>query len=651
MQRYLPLMMTRLPALSVVASFSLLVGCLGTPPRECTACGDVCVNLVSDSKNCGACNKVCAGGTRCENSACVTTSSGTGPTECSLDCGASGKCLKGSDGGAASCQCLAGFAGDRCERCAMGLQDKDADGICTPDCTGVTCTNGTCSDTTGTARCVCRPGYAGVSCEVCAIGFQDNDRNASCEATCATAALTCNNGACSDTSGRATCVCTGGFMGAGCNACNAGLQDNDGDGVCRPQCTATQCGTHGTCSDATGTALCTCTGGYTGLTCATCAAGLQDNDTNGTCKPACAMNQCGANGTCSDSTGTAVCTCAMGYAGADCLACAAGLQDNDTNGSCLPSCQSATLTCTGGAICTDVSGTATCSCPAGYTGPTCTQCAAGYQDDDGDGNCALPCSTSPIATSVGPNRLVLRIPNPTPQPLSAGTLVYAQLPPAVRSWALPDGGGIPVIFQLPDGGTSSIGRDLTLAAPDAGTSRVGFRLAVPLPANSTTQDYSLYRADTATFAPAATGIATRVDDPAKNLTCALQGNFFFSIQFRQLGPQQYEINVADGTADNGAYARITITDVLTGTVLRDTTYNNGLGMCCSMVTYIARDTITIPSRLFRVRTESREFSGSHRYYGCDDFATGNPPTSQIGVTDLVYVVTDGFSATAVACGG
>jgi hypothetical protein len=247
--------------------------------------------------------------------------------------------------------------------------------------------------------------------------------------------------------------------------------------------------------------------------------------------------------------------------------------------------------------------------------------------------------------------LVLSIPNPTPQALGTGTLVYAQLPAVARAWALPDGGGVPVIFQLSDGGTSSIGRDLALVAPDAGPSRVGFRLVAPIPANSTSQEYAVYRGTTATFAAPSSGTTVRVDDPTRTLTCGLLGNFFFSIQLRQLGPQQYEINVADGTGDGSAYARITITDVLTGAVLRDTTYNNGVGTCCSMVTYIARDTITIPSRLFRVRTETREFSGSRRFYGCDEFATGNPPTSQIGVTDLVYAVTDGSPATAVACGG
>lgn len=90
--------------------------------------------------------------------------------------------------------------------------------------------------------------------------------------------------------------------------------------------------------------------------------------------------------------------------------------------------------------------------------------------------------------------------------------------------------------------------------------------------------------------------------------------------------------MADGTADGSAYARITITDLFTGAVLRDTTYTNGAGSCCTAVTYIARDAITINSRLFRVRTETREFSGTHRYYGCEDFGTGNPPTSQIGMT-------------------
>jgi hypothetical protein len=98
-----------------------------------------------------------------------------------------------------------------------------------------------------------------------------------------------------------------------------------GSALCGTTCVPTvqaQCSSSGTCADATGVPLCTCTTGYTGPTCSSCAAGYQDNDTNGTCAPTCATRfpgvACSGNGTCSDTSGTASCTCSPGWHGFDC---------------------------------------------------------------------------------------------------------------------------------------------------------------------------------------------------------------------------------------------------------------------------------------------------------------------------------------------
>ncbi len=61
--------------------------------------------------------------------------------------------------------------------------------------------------------------------------------------------------------------------------------------------------------------------GYTGTTCSTCATGYQDNDGNGTCLPTCATftpTACNGHGTCADTSGLATCTCQTGYAGSQC---------------------------------------------------------------------------------------------------------------------------------------------------------------------------------------------------------------------------------------------------------------------------------------------------------------------------------------------
>ncbi|MCD6497206.1 MAG: VCBS repeat-containing protein [Deltaproteobacteria bacterium] len=105
-------------------------------------------------------------------------------------------------------------------------------------------------------------------------------------------------------------------------------------------------------------------------------------------------DQCGTNtcnesiggGTCDDSSGHALCTCNAGYQGISCDECASGYVEQ--SGACLP------VTCGqddcneshGGGTCDDSSGKVVCTCNAGYVGPVCSQCAAGYHPD-GNGAC------------------------------------------------------------------------------------------------------------------------------------------------------------------------------------------------------------------------------------------------------------------------
>ncbi len=317
-----------------------------------------------------------------------------------LDCGAHGQCSD-SDG-AAACVCDAGYAGQGCDQCAAGYQDNDGDGTCQPDCAtaGLTCSDhGQCSDAGGQAACICDAGYAGADCSACAAQYQDNDGDGTCLPSCAGAPPDCSgHGTCSDASGQVACVCNPGYQGSDCSDCADDYQDNDGDGTCLPDCSLANldCSGHGQCSDTSGQAACLCDTGYAGADCAACAAQYQDNDGDGTCAPACAIAglDCGTHGHCDDGSGAAECTCDEGYTGADCTTCAAGYQDNDGNGTCRPDCSLANLTCNGHGTCDDSDGTAGCLCDLEYTGVDCQYCAVGYQNNDGDGLCLPDCATA-----------------------------------------------------------------------------------------------------------------------------------------------------------------------------------------------------------------------------------------------------------------
>ena len=313
------------------------------------------------------------------NGTCTPTCATSG-----LACGAHGACADTS--GTATCACDAGYAGAACDACAAGHQDKDQNGTCTPTCatSGLACgAHGACADTSGTAACVCTAGYAGAACNACAAGYQDNDENGSCAADCATSGVRCGtHGSCADTSGVAVCACAAGYAGGACDACAAGFQDNDQNGTCAANCATSglACGTHGACADAAGTAACVCASGYVGAACDACAAGFQDNDQNGTCAPDCATSglACGAHGACLDTAGAAACACDAGYAGAACNACAVGFQDNDQNATCAANCATAGLACGTHGACADASGAAACACAAGYAGAACEVCAPGF---------------------------------------------------------------------------------------------------------------------------------------------------------------------------------------------------------------------------------------------------------------------------------
>jgi beta-lactamase superfamily II metal-dependent hydrolase len=97
-----------------------------------------------------------------------------------------------------------------------------------------------------------------------------------------------------------------------------------------------------------------------------------------------------------DSSGTVVCECDPGYSGSSCRNCAAGYQDNDNNDSCLEDCTLAALGCGLHGCCDDGSGRVMCRCDEGYTGGSCQHCADGSKDHDDNGSCRPTCDFSGI---------------------------------------------------------------------------------------------------------------------------------------------------------------------------------------------------------------------------------------------------------------
>ncbi len=308
------------------------------------------------------CSKPCPGGA---DNAC----NGHGTCDVNGRCTCNGH-FKGTDCN----ECKDGFTGINCDKCLPGYAGPD----CTPCPGGVNnvCNgHGTCSGELANT-CVCSEGYAkdeNGSCTKCAAGYQDNNGDGICLPDCS-AKVCGSNAHCEDTSGEAICKC------------NSGYQDNDTNGSCLPTCaTAGNCNGHGTCNDGSGEVVCSCANGYQGRYCDACATGYQDVNNDQTCEPNCdtANLSCQDNAHCfvNGTTGRVDCACDSGY------------QDNDGNGTCLPDCNTFGG-CSNHGTCSIVSGSAKCACNPHWTGEHCAACESGYQDNDGNGSCEPACTSS-----------------------------------------------------------------------------------------------------------------------------------------------------------------------------------------------------------------------------------------------------------------
>lgn len=152
--------------------------CVGPAPSPCTECGGKCVDLETDSANCGDCNAVCTAGKRCTAGRCEL-SCPAGTTLCSgscvdtqtspLNCGACGTqcdsalaCVAGSCApacAAGSALCTAGNA----TYCAALATDNANCGACGTTCpAGRACASGRCEVSCPASMNLCGGADAGV---------------------------------------------------------------------------------------------------------------------------------------------------------------------------------------------------------------------------------------------------------------------------------------------------------------------------------------------------------------------------------------------------------------------------------------------------------------------------------------------------------
>ena len=309
--------------------------------------------------------------------------------------------------GACVCQCVIGYAGGKCEQCAVGHQGAGSLWpLCIDQCLGAptSCLNQALSAAidpiTGVCTCKCAPGYQGTRCQYCASGYAGYPN---CYDDCTLVATSCSGKASAVAWGQPSCVCTclAGYGGTQCQACANGF-------------TGANCST---CAPGFALPLCTpCSLGFAAPSCTSCAAGFGNLPLCNVCAvgfgPAlpclesCSNAQVSCNGhggVTGGSTGSCVCLCSAGFAGSRCDRCEPGYIGYP---SCqVATCSNVTLSCNGRA--SAVSGIpplCTCTCLATFDGPSCDRCADGYS---GYPSCSDACSNPGVscnskATGVSP---------------------------------------------------------------------------------------------------------------------------------------------------------------------------------------------------------------------------------------------------------
>lgn len=178
----------------------------------------------------------------------------------------------------------------------------------------------------------------------------------------------CNGGVCTELEYTVSCKCTTGYAGRWCTDCDTNYLKSTVDSKCKPDCTIGTYNCTGTkeckVDPAKNEAGCGCKEFFLGTDCTLCDA----------------AHFCSNHGSCSAATGSAVCTCDAAWSGnANCSACGQGYIVDGAN--CIQGCKyycgasagqmidSALVTATSHGTCQIVSGSAKCICEAGWKDP------------------------------------------------------------------------------------------------------------------------------------------------------------------------------------------------------------------------------------------------------------------------------------------
>jgi|GEM_PF-3036161 len=146
-------------------------------------------------------------------------------------------------------------------------------------------------------------------------------------------------------------------------------------------CEGDSCSGHGACSVVDNAISCDCEGGYSGDVCDSCDSNYQDENSDGTCEPGCALAECGTNTDCAidGDTGLAECSCSEGFI------------DLDEDGDCVES------VCGDGYV--DVDEGEECDPADGVVDIFCVDCVVNclpYDDNATDDNATSPIVSVPV---------------------------------------------------------------------------------------------------------------------------------------------------------------------------------------------------------------------------------------------------------------